>query len=75
MNFNIEEELSVGQNYAVMKLRGMIYHCDTSTVGHFTSIVIDAGGKMWHHDGIFFSHASDAKLIPETHLKHLIKNA
>jgi hypothetical protein len=55
VNFNsliLEEELSFGQNYAAMKLLGLIYHCDTSTMGHFTSIVIDTGGEMWCHDGI-----------------------
>jgi hypothetical protein len=55
VNFNsliLEEELIFGQSYAVMKLCGLIYHCDPSTIGHFTSIIMDAGGKMWHHNGI-----------------------
>ncbi|KAJ6540228.1 hypothetical protein B0H10DRAFT_2138382 [Mycena sp. CBHHK59/15] len=33
-----------------MKLRGLIYHSQAAS--HFTSIVVDAAGSMWYHDGI-----------------------
>ncbi|KAJ7914979.1 hypothetical protein B0H13DRAFT_2458344, partial [Mycena leptocephala] len=37
-----------------LKLRGLIYHSQMEghSIGHFTSVVIDAEGIMWYHDGI-----------------------
>ncbi|KAJ7908618.1 hypothetical protein B0H13DRAFT_2496531 [Mycena leptocephala] len=37
-----------------LKLRGLIYHSQMEghSIGHFTSVVVDAEGIMWYHDGI-----------------------
>ncbi|KAJ7784228.1 hypothetical protein B0H16DRAFT_1296841 [Mycena metata] len=33
-----------------LRLRGLIYHSQMAK--HFTSVVMDAAGTMWYHDGI-----------------------
>ncbi|KAJ7075579.1 hypothetical protein C8R43DRAFT_966316 [Mycena crocata] len=48
----IEEVLTFGRPTGAVKLRvrGLLYHSETGR--HFTSIVVDAVGTMWYHDGI-----------------------
>ncbi|KAJ7085024.1 hypothetical protein C8R43DRAFT_909267 [Mycena crocata] len=48
----LDEELNFPRNGNVitLKLRGLIYHSQQAM--HFTSIVLDANGMLWYHDGI-----------------------
>ncbi|KAJ7883592.1 hypothetical protein B0H13DRAFT_1629001, partial [Mycena leptocephala] len=47
----LEEDVTLGQK--MLKLRGLIYHSQiTADLGHFTSVVVDAQGTMWYHDGM-----------------------
>ncbi|KAJ7123847.1 hypothetical protein C8R43DRAFT_899354 [Mycena crocata] len=48
----LDEELNFTQNgsVSILKLRGLIYHSQEAR--HFTSVVLDASGMMWYHDGI-----------------------
>ncbi|KAJ7939757.1 hypothetical protein B0H13DRAFT_1586961 [Mycena leptocephala] len=51
INFNtllLSEEIKFGP--ATLKLRGLIYHSPMEH--HFTSVIVDAEGIMWYHDGI-----------------------
>ncbi|KAJ6517750.1 hypothetical protein DFH09DRAFT_940166 [Mycena vulgaris] len=45
----LEHRLRDNSN-VTLKLRGLIYHSEIAA--HFTSVVLDAEGLMWYHDGI-----------------------
>ncbi|KAJ7828418.1 hypothetical protein B0H13DRAFT_1656303 [Mycena leptocephala] len=55
-NLILDEELNFPHRNGVttLKLRGLIYHSQMEghSIGHFTSVVVDAEGIMWYHDGI-----------------------
>jgi hypothetical protein len=53
----LDPYLKFGQNNDsanTLKLRGLIYHSELAgqVGGHFTSVVVDAAGNMWYHDGM-----------------------
>ncbi|KAJ6622115.1 hypothetical protein B0H10DRAFT_1731849, partial [Mycena sp. CBHHK59/15] len=53
-NLRLNEELNFQQQNRIitLKLWGLIYHSQLVQVGHFTSVILDAEGVMWYHDGI-----------------------
>ncbi|KAJ7845208.1 hypothetical protein B0H13DRAFT_2410207, partial [Mycena leptocephala] len=47
----LEEDVTLGQK--MLKLRGLICHSQIAAdLGHSTSVVVDAQGIMWYHDGM-----------------------
>ncbi|KAJ7122695.1 hypothetical protein C8R43DRAFT_845579, partial [Mycena crocata] len=47
---NEELQFHRNNNVVTLKLRGLIYHSQMAL--HFTSVILDAEGIMWYHDGI-----------------------
>ncbi|KAJ7916608.1 hypothetical protein B0H13DRAFT_1609185 [Mycena leptocephala] len=56
-NLKLDPYLKFRQNdesVNTLKLRGLIYHSELAgqVGGHFTTVVVDAAGNMWYHDGM-----------------------